>query len=56
MDDVKEQANAKRCINCDHYGYKTKNDYKYGRKYCFELGIYINRPDQLVCRNWLPTD
>lgn len=46
----------KRCINCDNYGYKTKDDYKYGRKYCFATKAYINKPNELVCRNWIPTD
>ena len=53
---VNKQTWSKRCINCDAYGYKTANDWKYGRKYCFVHKVYINKPDELVCSNWLPTD
>lgn len=47
---------AKRCINCDAFGYKTANDWKYGRKYCFTHKVYINKPETVVCPQWLPTD
>lgn len=47
---------SKRCINCDAYGYKTAKDYKYGRKYCFTHKVYINKPNEIVCKNWLPMD
>lgn len=47
---------SKSCINCDAYGYKTKNDYKYGRKFCFTHKVYINKPVEIVCVNWVPFD
>ena len=46
----------KRCITCDAYGYKTKNDWKYGQKFCFVHKVYINKPSEMVCRDWKPTD
>lgn len=54
--DVNAQEWSKRCINCDAYGYKTANDWKYGRKYCFTHKVYINKPADLVCAQWQPTD
>lgn len=46
----------KRCVTCDAYGYKTADDYKHKRKYCFTLDRYISKPDDLVCPHWKPTD
>ena len=55
--DLKEWTKfVKRCINCDAYGYKTANDWKYGQRYCFVHKVYINKPGELVCANWTPTD
>lgn len=46
----------KRCVTCDAYGYKTADDYKHKRKYCFTLDRYISKPDDMVCPHWKPTD
>lgn len=46
----------KRCITCDAYGYKTADDWKYGRKFCFVHKVYIGKASEMVCRDWKPTD
>ena len=58
MDEKEDQKQtwSKRCVNCDSYGYKTANDWKYGRKFCFTHKVYINKPDTVVCPHWLPMD
>jgi hypothetical protein len=51
-----DQYFHKRCYTCDEFGYRSKEDYKERRKYCFELHRYIVAPDKLVCPLWKPTD
>ena len=53
---VNKQYFHKRCCTCGAYGYKSKDDYKRKRKYCFKLNRYIDTPDLVVCPKWESCD